>query len=657
MKIIDTKNKEVVFTHGSMYPVGATAASIEAAAVRAEAAAADAEAAANAVTPNYSTRADLIADLSNIPAGKRVAVDGVYYIVDPSATGLSSAMWDIGVDGVTSPDRPVNGYVSGFHDLNSPRVVRLYSSNDGDTWRMLNALSLKYPATGISGGNPVIKYRDGWFYIALSYLSTGVFDFRIYKTRDFTNFQLFNCTAGPTALSSTTTPAPGASVPADEIWGVEIDFTPSGELHVFMTVKFGPDTVDFEGASVGNRRIYRCKCNDLEALTFDYPVLVLPAGNNFSMIDASTTRVPSGWLFTVKDEINKTIRIYRGAAITGPWTLQEVVTNSEYRIEGSAVVPRRVSDTEVHWDLYVEGHDTREDNIRTTRMMVYKGGAATSGWASITPTMLYSSRGIRHGTPFNFGFEDPAAFKAFAKYAAISAGDAPEMPLMFDEIGSGARRRSPQQDFIYFVTGNAVQTDLTLIDGAAQSFYLACMSDAADTGIVVKQDGFPNAWSSVGFGVSNNTLIQYVKRPDTGRYYPVGGNVRAFVEANKGGTDQTVTAGGITQVTFTNEVADFGGFFSGSVWTPPAGRYRIVATITIGGTASGDLNYISIRKNETAVSTSRADFTVTDQTIMVEAYVTTSGGSTFDVAASFAGAGSRMIKGGGTVTSFVGYPA
>lgn len=592
----------------------------------------------------FSSRGDMY--VSPLENGSVSYVGAEPYRKDQSATGINSALWDIGLNGFTSISRPENSYISAFHDLNTPRVIRFYSSADGLSWRLLNEMAARVDAgTNINGGNPVVCWRDGWFYVLTEFALIGSYDFRIYKTRDFTTFKAFDCKAGPTPLGSNTTPAPGASVPASAIWGADMAFTPSGELHVFVTVPFGPDVVDDYGFTVGDRRTYKVRCNNLEALTFDAPSLVLPGGDNWSMIDASVTRTPENWLFSIKDEVKKTIRVYNGPSINGPWAYQEEVVLAGYKIEGSSVVPRRTS-SGVVWDMYVEAHDTAS-NIRSTRMMVYRGNSNHSGWQN--PEWIRSTAGIRHGTPLNLGFEDPAAFTAFSKYAASNSGTGSFTVGTFVEIQSGNVSIVPQQGCVYFVTGNN-SANLTILEGPADRFWISCLSESQSAGVTVLSGvGMSDAEVSVGYGYSSDRLVEFIRRP-SGKYIAGAGSGRSGFTADKGGTAQTVSSGQAEVLTFGNITSNIGGHFNGTSWAPSPGKYMISANVMyFGGTAAG-LDSVQIRRNGNMIKQFQTTTNLGTNSISVSAIIQSNGSDYFDFAVFLGGSGTKTIAGAATNT-------
>ena len=876
-----------VSSTASMQDVRAEADRAKSEADRSKAEADRAEGAASVFNSKFfGTRSEMIADAASIEDGEIVYAGGVAYVRDRSATGMNSALWDIGLNGFTALDRPENAYISAFHDLNSPRVVRLYASADGRAFRLLNDLPLPEDEAGvrgdITGGNPVIQWRDGWFYILVQYTSIGNYDFVIYKTRDFTSFQKFQCKAGPNAVSSNTVPAPGASVPCTDVWGADMTISPNGTLDVWITLPFGPSVTDGYGSALGaDRRIYRTRCTNLDTLTFSAPVLIAEAaghpdrvyqsvggelgaatlplnhlqtrqsgdggfdvafsefftsafpldnlvfipcgyggagfnnghwnagnstyvnavnrinaviaampnavvegvlwhqgeadkgnanyqanltslinrlrtdvpklagkpfimgeiavpgsgtgvtdpnavmaavaasvantglvnrdglvteGDNLhfapnsyralglrywkefkrvrgsvgsgansvrriviimgqsnsvgwrravvpSMIDASVSRAIEGWFYTVKDEILKTIRIYTGPNATGPWTLKEVVYDDEYKIEGSSIVPRRTASGATRYDLFFEGHDDLE-NVRSTRMMVRRSiGGTPTGW--LDRELLKSTRGIRHGTPLNLGYEDPAAFRAFARAAAAYTGEGAHTVGVEHQLSAGNRTIRPQQDSIYYVTGSDA-VNLTILDGAADRFWLCCMSNLPSAGIYIRPGGSISDGGAVGFGINNNRMIEVTSRVN-GRYIVAEGLPRAAFKAHKNDIAQTISVNTDVAVGFPASSLNVGNFFGFGMFRPPAGLYQISIGLFINGVGDGTNTLMLMRNGvmlRQAMTVSRSGASAS---IHLDAIVQASAGDEFTVRAALAGSGDRVISGSEANTWFEGF--
>lgn len=70
-------------------------------------------------------------------------------------------------------------------------------------------------------------------------------------------------------------------------------------------------------------------------------------------------------------------------------------------------------------------------------------------------------------------------------------------------------------------------------------------------------------------------------------------------KAHLNGTNQTgVNTGAWTQVIFTAESYDIGGYFASSTWTPPAGKVSMIASCHLtGNVTSNTMNAVAIYKN------------------------------------------------------------
>lgn len=64
----------------------------------------------------------------------------------------------------------------------------------------------------------------------------------------------------------------------------------------------------------------------------------------------------------------------------------------------------------------------------------------------------------------------------------------------------------------------------------------------------------------------------------------------ASFRADKNGSNQTsFPSGAFTQVTFSNEQYDNGGYFASSAWTPPSGYVRMMAQIYVSSGATNNV--------------------------------------------------------------------
>lgn len=384
-----------------------------------------------------------------------------------------------------------------------------------------------------------------------------------------------------------------------------------------------------------------------------------PSGR--TQIDAAAVKDGSTWYFLTKDEIAKTIRVYQGASLAGGFTFVQELSGP-FKVEGVSAVPRFTRNgagvRSRSWRVYTDAHADLE-GVALGRQ--YFWDMTTLASAPTGPTAVVAGRPIRHGAVKNLAAGDPAAVDRVARAAAFLGGDTPDAIAYMELLAGGSRTIRPQPGVLYYTTGVGQVVDLTIKEGAADVFHVACLANTAGTGINVLAGGTSIVATplSIGFGYSSDQIVTF-RRQTNGQYVPESGGHRAAFSANKGGTPQTVTATTETLVTFPNEDHDNGGFFNpaNGRWTPPAGRYRISAGVLVAGTAAGANNAIILRKNGTqirqgAVQTTGAGST----TLVVDGVFYANGTDYFDVTVILTSAGTKTVTGATENTWFEGSPA
>lgn len=137
---------------------------------------------------------------------------------------------------------------------------------------------------------------------------------------------------------------------------------------------------------------------------------------------------------------------------------------------------------------------------------------------------------------------------------------------------------------------------------------------------------------------------------------PVGGTV-AF-KAHKNGSNQgSMTSTGLIQITFGTEVFDQGGYFSSNAWTPPAGRYRVTATVLWTNANGVDNEVLSVSvledAGETCFGQNNRNGTGAQQ-VTVTCIVDADGNDVYTVYGTKGGAGDGTVDGTATRTWFEG---
>jgi len=629
-------------------------------AAQAREAAEDAQAAAASVPPTFASRMSAAAIVQQFPDGREISIEGIRYIVDSAATGMNSAMWDMGVDGVRCPDLPDNSFLFLSFDQDiSGGKVRLLVGQTTKEMHHLNTLPLEFGNGVAMGGlSPSITFKDGvWYFINAAYV-VGTRDFAVFRSRDLITWDRTFCNFGPDPITDANTPLPGGSSPPDFFWGAEGFFDTDGTLYVFASVRYGADFTDAFGNTVKHFRTYMSRCNDLNALTFDEPVAIDPDGDTQSLIDPHIVRGEDGrYCLSLKDEDTKRIRIYFGASINGPWTFSNEVSDPNFKIEGQSIVPRRYlsgGSVSIAYDMLVDAHNDI-DGVRSVLPLRYTATDLAGPWSA--GEMVLSSMPVRHGTLVNLSMMDPAAH-ASVRAAMAAYGGA---PVAFNktavQLTTGPNTIYPQEGGVYYVTGIGNAADVTIKEGPADSFWLGCFSIAQGTGINVLNAFAVTSPFSLGFGSGSDRMVLMKRRQYADGYYPVGYDGRARFQATKGGTPQTIPDNTVTKVTFGTETRDHGGFYNSgtSEWTPPAGWYELSAALLCTGLSDSG-NSIILRKNGVLLAqTSHVSRSGSNSTLAVTVDAYANGSDVFDVAVQLGSGGT--VTGAGSNTWFKGKPA
>ena len=604
--------------------------------------------------PMFSSRERAAAAVvRGMPAGFEFYADNIRYVADSSATRLESAMSDIGVDGVIAPDMPDNAYIFAGHDQSEPtRKLRLFVSSNLSEMHQINSIALNY---GIIGYTPSLCYRDGWWYLINSVYVVGTQDFIIFKSRDLITWDRYDCTLGPSAISNATTPLPGGTNPPDFVWGVEGYFDANGDFYIYASVRYGADPTDDYGNTVKHFRTYVSKCNDLNALTFDAPTAIDPDGDTQSLIDPYVMWNGYNYYLAIKDEISKKIRLYYGSTPTGPWSFANEVTDPDFKIEGPCITPRRYLDGGIKrttFDMLVDAHNDVSGNRSILPLRYSTGSLFSGGWSSAK--RVATSHPVRHGTAINLAFIDPKALGSVKNAVAVYGAAPVKGGTVEVALTDGAQSIYPQQDCVYYVAGTGVVAEVTLLDGPADRFYFAALSEQENTGILVREAGESPRQTVIGFGLNSDQIVEYKRRGTTGKYYAVGKQPSSRLSVHKGGSPQEITTDAPTVVTWPAVDVDIGEHFDTATgrWTPPRGNWRINASILFFGGITGETNALQVRINGTVVKQDQHETVSSSgsQSLKIAADLYFDGTDYMDVVVDFNGAGTKTVTGATTNT-------
>lgn len=177
-----------------------------------------------------------------------------------------------------------------------------------------------------------------------------------------------------------------------------------------------------------------------------------------------------------------------------------------------------------------------------------------------------------------------------------------------------------------------------------------------DSGIVDPRIFFPNPAQ-----IRLPATVEQVVRGDASDRQVSGqiAGCKPLFKVHKNGTDQTgITTGVSTQLAWSYVVLDQGGYFdlTNSAYVPPAGFYRLVASVTFSvGIVDQNAYDVLILKNGATVGFARSASSGTNGfSVMAECLVQTNGSDVFTVNVIGRGAGDKTVAGLATSTMFFG---
>lgn len=383
-----------------------------------------------------------------------------------------------------------------------------------------------------------------------------------------------------------------------------------------------------------------------------------------SMIDPSVLKYFSTYYCAIKDSAFRRICIYTAPALTGPWTFSQSLGDTTREMEAPCLVRVRHLDAinsetrRDRWRVYVDHNrtgptDTNPNSLVGRPFFFETSGNPASDYGAYAPVFFETP--TRHGSVINLADYPAEAKQSLVLQAAAGRPPRPNLGKQI-ELGAGSQWIRPQPDCLYYASVTSGAVDLMLRDGPADRFYLAAMSTLASVGIAVRGEGFSPRPFLVGFGRSNDSVVEMRRRAD-GQYYPVGTLRRSECRLTRGGANQAITTATVTALDWTTEVFDLGDYFDpvSDRWTPPRGRVDIAAQVALSDALAGDVTRLDIAKNGTVVATAygRGDGQHTVAVALRGDEAT--GTDYYQITVNVAGtAGTRTINGNGNLTYFYG---
>ncbi|HBC9220829.1 TPA: hypothetical protein KE812_001274 [Enterobacter cloacae] len=400
--------------------------------------------------------------------------------------------------------------IAAFFTNTDDDALRIYSSNDGSNFNLLN----KHPLVSTDGkqvGNRdvCITYFDGkWYAAATTGGSTNEgttdADFLLFVSDDLITWTQHKCFAGPTKLKGQPGSVIGGSSPSiTTIWAPSFTIV-NGDLYVQLSVAYNANTVDKNGSAIFYMAGFSCRCNDINNLTFDAPVLLLQ-DTSVPRYDFEVQQNPSGgYVLVCGDQFNHTLEVWTSNTYVGGYTRKYVYSAStvNMELEGPTLVYLNRNNT---WRMYADAY-------HVTGFMYYMDSSDLTSWTS--PVLVQCPWPLRHGTVLNCSNikESSRAISSFSAAESVMSSD-DLMPFFGSPVGTDSTSITtsqtlvPKCNYVYNSGNNRVV--ITINQKGGDYFYFSVFSGLDTSGIQVKGTAVDREFS-IGFGETNARLFKMV---------------------------------------------------------------------------------------------------------------------------------------------------
>ncbi|EPV3661296.1 MULTISPECIES: hypothetical protein [Enterobacter cloacae complex] len=419
-------------------------------------------------------------------------------------------------------------YVGAFFNNQTDRKITLFKSYNGAWLEAINNtymqtdehwfLSPAQPAltdlTTVRGNDPDITFFNGKWHICITSGHPnppigGPRDLIVLVSDDLISWTPKEVLMGTTLLYGTS-PAKfgGTKATIDQIWAPALFVDNNKDVWIVATVGINPNAPDIDGVMVTSTAAIGCKCNDLDALTFDPPQLL----TNGTVIGSSTfcydpqlhQDTDGSYLLACCNQYNKHIEIWRSSTVVGGYTRIADLNFGGRYVEAPCLMYSKKYQT---WYLYADAFTTLGEYyfMETTDFVTWTG-----------PGPVRSSEGIRHGTMQNLAMlpEGQQAIASFSRAAPLLGQFMPQSPLtsprgQFSTAGT-TTLTAPEAGMVYRVLNDAVRRFYLDDIGTTEHFYLACTSTSPAAGIVISGAVLSGGIHYIGFGVNNDKLVKVI---------------------------------------------------------------------------------------------------------------------------------------------------
>ncbi|HDC4354012.1 TPA: hypothetical protein O8T83_004882, partial [Enterobacter cloacae] len=451
----------------------------------------------------------------------------------------------------------------------------LYSSADASNFTLIN----KRPLVSTDGkqvGNRDIcltYYKGKWYAGATTGGSTNEgttdADFLVFVSSDLITWTQFKCFAGPTKLKDQPGSVIGGNSPSiTTIWAPSFTIV-NGDLYVQLSVAYNANTVDKNGSAIFYMAGFSCRCNDINNLTFDAPVLLLQ-DTSVPRYDFEVQQNPTGgYVLVCGDQFNHTLEVWTSSTYTGGYTRRYVysTTTTNMELEGPTLIYLNRTNT---WRMY-------GDAYHISGFMYYMDSTDLVTWSA--PQLVQCPWPLRHGTVLNLSniSDSKKAIQSFAYAESVMQSD-DLMPYFGSSLGTDSTSITtsqtliPKCNYVYNCGNNKVV--ITINQKGGDYFYLSVFSGLDNVGMQVTGTAIDRPFS-LGFGLTNARIYKLVWSSRYGQYK---------LEGNPNPVDYAIYR---RKVYFSGDSITAGAGGTGSASYVPELGWRIFSTSTINAAVSG----------------------------------------------------------------------
>jgi hypothetical protein len=440
-----------------------------------------------------------------ISEGASFGCFGKNYIKDASATGINSAFYDHGIDGVARPDwMTINYFMASLFRSQANERQYWYNSTDAFTWNRLN----RQPQVR-GKGDSFVGGRDSdlfWceetgeiFRAVTTGTSIPQYDFSVWRSKDGLVWELARCYFGPTHFRPTL-PDPNGDGSTQQLWGPKFfrDHA-SGNTYVTLNARTGPDYTNQLGGTSPTFRPYIARVNDLVNLTLDAPVAMSIGGATDAKLGTDIIR-PGGtsgnYYALVKDSINRRNDVWSSSSLFGTWTLEDTLDFDEtfestegptwapYIYSNSSSDVGVPSDLGIKYRVIVAHNRDLNDNLVGEQIWFESdlpqgpySGPYFGGWP-------YAAR---NGGVKNVALEyssDPRCMEVFKTMTTVMSGNSADNIEESDRLLDGSQTLYAQQNYLYYVHA-ARNATITVDEKLGEKFHLMVATSDPAAGITI----------------------------------------------------------------------------------------------------------------------------------------------------------------------------